>query len=77
MPNPQDLSPGILQDYIGPTNYNKPEQFKTADRIEENEPNYISVNTPEFGVLMLIKPGPVGFNTSEERFKDSKQKPPG
>lgn len=44
---------------------------------QEDDSKYLTVNTDEYGVLVYLKPIPVGFNTREERFKNVPAVSPG
>lgn len=62
-------SPGRRRQRLGPGQYSQQEQFKAAARYEDTEAKSLSINTQEYGVLVLLKPTPIGFNSRAERFK--------
>jgi len=56
---------------IGPGQYLQAEKFKPVVRHKDTEPKSLSINTQDYGVVVILKPTPIGFNSQVQRFKKS------
>ena len=79
MNGPIFSSPGMQFIKLGPGQYGKMELYNEKKRQQDIETKSLSINTKEFGVLVFLKPTPIGFNSRAERFKGliGREIPPG